>query len=125
MNITSITGYTPNRQAQKVNFGDVNIGPCIKEKCGIDDDDIRMFNNRCPKNWDIYVNDNGPMDRIRENVVVNVFYKGTNELVTKPLAFYIYQEGSERTKKINHNRCITFVKGAINYLKAEGFKKGK
>ena len=57
MNITSITGYTPNRQAQKVNFGEIKVTPLIKKYCSLSDHDILELNKKCPKGVDISIED--------------------------------------------------------------------
>lgn len=48
MNITSITSYTPNRQAQNVNFTSIWVQDWVKKHCGLTDSDISALNSRCP-----------------------------------------------------------------------------
>ncbi len=61
MMINGITSYTPNRQAQKVNFGSVKVSNWVKEHCGLTDEDISELNKMCPhpEDIDIKVVDDG------------------------------------------------------------------
>ena len=70
MNITRICiSYTPARQAQKVNFGEISSTPWLKRTCGLSDEDMSMLNDKCPKTLDVSVADttinNGPKQRVR------------------------------------------------------------
>ena len=56
MMITGITTYTPIREAQKVNFGAVQVvDDRVKKYCGLTYDDISRLNDKCPTELDINV----------------------------------------------------------------------
>ncbi len=71
MNITSITGYTPNRQAQNVNFNGISVVYETMRDCGLTDKDISELNKSCPKDLEIDVAHSKRVAYIFE------FYKGT------------------------------------------------
>ena len=77
MNITRIgTNYTPIRQAQKVNFGDINVSPLIKEYCALSDADIKKLNKRCPKCLTIKVDEHDSYSPNCKLAQVNVSIDG-------------------------------------------------
>ena len=55
MNISSITGYTPIRVTQKVNFNGISMTYEAMKYCGLTDKDISEIDKRCPKNLNIIV----------------------------------------------------------------------
>ena len=55
MMISRISGYTPARQAQKVNFNGISMTYDAMKDLGLNDKDISELDKRCPKNLDIIV----------------------------------------------------------------------
>ncbi len=117
MMIPRISGYTPTRQAQKVNFGDIKVDDWVKEHCELTDEDISKLNSKCPENFDVdvYWLKVKPFDYV-DIACANVSYNG-KLCHSEEFDIYCRKKHSKRTKKGNKNN---FVECINKILKLKG-----
>jgi hypothetical protein len=95
--INGITSYTPNRQVQKVNFGELKVTRFVKKQCGLSDDDITKLNDRCPKGFNFLVHEGIGSENHSfngENIEVGI-YKSNGKAPKKNEFFDIYGQSRE------------------------------
>ena len=118
MNITSITGYTPNRQAQKVSFGDIYATNYVKRYCNLSDDEISKLNKKCPQGLDVYVEDTIECNNYYQRIRAEIYYNCNNqEESSRYFDISLINRGTDdiaKTKQANKENFMKCINEILN-----------